>query len=606
MFKKILIWLFIIILLSIAGIAGFGAHVWYGKPVYINHFFNRFALKMVLESPETLTSLHFLESMGINGHNAHLDDASPESTEQFFEYLSGELQVLNAYDDESLNSEELMSKKIATYLLELAKDAEKFKYHNYPVNQLFGVQNGFPTFMESQHQINDVEEAEFYISRLKELPRKFDQVLDGLKIRTQNGIIPPKFVIERVKEEMGDFTATDPMENILYVSFNDKLDDLEGITSEDKERLLSSAKRAIEENVYPAYVEMTRYFEGLGDKATTDDGFWKLPQGDDAYRLALRFFTTTDYTPDYIHNVGLKEVDRIQAEILLILQAESIDTSQGFEVAINVLAENERFYYPDSQEGRQQILTDYQLIIDEIDSGMEKAFRVKAKAGVEVKRIPEFKEKTSPGAYYNGPAIDGSRPGVFYANLYDIKATPKYGMRTLAYHEAVPGHHFQISVAQELENVPLFRKFAPFTAYVEGWALYAERVAWELGFQDNAFDNVGRLQAELFRAVRLVVDTGIHSKRWTREQAIDYMVKNTGMAKSDVVSEIERYIVMPGQACAYKVGMMKILELRTKAKEALGDKFDIKDFHDVVLVNGAVPLDILEIFIDRYIAEKQS
>jgi len=223
---------------------------------------------------------------------------------------------------------------------------------------------------------------------------------------------------------------------------------------------------------------------------------------------------------------------------------------------------------------------------------------------MEVVRIPEFKEKTSPGAYYQGPAIDGSRPGRFFANLYDIRATPKYGMRTLAYHEGIPGHHFQIAIAMELEGLPLFRRASPFTAYTEGWALYSEQVAWEMGFQNNPYDNVGRLQAELFRAVRLVVDTGIHAKRWTREEAIEYMRSNTGMAISDVTSEIERYIVMPGQATAYKVGMMKILELRQRAQDALGDQFSLAEYHDVVLKNGAVPLDILERLVDEYIASK--
>jgi len=604
MIKKILLWFFAIFLVILVLGGGFAAHEWYGKPALINNFFNRFALKMALNSPETLTSLHFLESIGIDGHNAELDDASPESTTEFFEFLESEMAVLKSYDDDSLSGEELMSKKIALYLLEFAKDAKAFRYHNYPVNQLFGVQNGFPTFMESMHQINDEEDAEYYIARLKKLPLKFSQVLDGLKIRADEGILPPKFVVERVVDEMTQFVATKPEENILYKSLNEKLNKLEEFDSEEKQQFLEQAKEAIINDVYPAYVELTNYFESLGDSTNTDDGFWKHPNGDQAYRLALKFFTTTDYTPDYIHNVGLKEVDRIQSEIMKILSGEGVDTTQGFSKAIELMAAEERFYYPDTDEGRAQILADYQTMINEIDAGLDQAFRIRAEAGVEVKRIPEFKEKTSPGAYYNAPAIDGSRPGIFYANLYDIKATPKYSMRTLAYHEAIPGHHFQISVAQELEDMPLFRKFAPFTAYIEGWALYSERVAWELGFQDNPYDNIGRLQAELFRAVRLVVDTGIHAKHWTREQAIDYMLANTGMVESDVISEIERYIVMPGQACAYKVGMMKILELRAKAKQALGEKFDVRDFHDVVLKNGAVPLDILEIFIDKYIASK--
>lgn len=604
MLKKTLVWGIGLLLAVILVVGGFVAHEWNAKPFLINNFFNRFALKIALDSPETLTSLHFLESMGINGHNAELDDASPQSTEAFFAFLASEADVLKSYDDASLSKDELMSKRIATYLLDFAKEARPFRYHNYPVNQLFGVQNGFPTFMESQHQITSLEDAEFYVQRLKKLPRKFSQVVEGLKLRTDEGIIPPKFVITRVIDEMTEFSSKEVEDNILYKSFEEKLGKLTDLEEDTKNELLSEAKQAIKDDVFPAYQGLTQYFEGLGDKANTDDGFWKLPNGDQAYRLALKFFTTTDYTPDQIHQMGLSEVERIQSEILSVLEAESFDISQGFSNAISQLSKEERFYYPDTDEGRQQILDDYQTIINDIDAGMDKAFRIKAKAGVEVQRIPKFKEKTSPGAYYNGPAIDGSRPGIFYANLYDIKATPKYSMRTLAYHEAIPGHHFQIAVAQELEDMPLFRKFAPFTAYVEGWALYAERLAWEMGYESNPYDNIGRLQAELFRAVRLVVDTGIHSKHWTREQAITYMIENTGMAESDVTAEIERYIVMPGQACAYKVGMMKILALREKAKSALGDKFDIRDFHDVVLKNGAVPLDILALFVDDYIAEK--
>ncbi|WP_196138234.1 DUF885 family protein [Aliikangiella sp. G2MR2-5] len=603
--KKIVLWgIALLFCLIVIPLGAFAAHEWYGRPFFINNFFNRFALKIALDSPETLTSLKVLEQFGIDGHNGELDDASPESTDEFFKFISSEYEVLKTYSNEELTKEEKLSKRIAEYLFQFAKEAEEFKYHNYPVNQLFGVQNGFPTFMESQHQINDLKDAEYYVSRLHKLPRKFSQVVRGLKLRTENGIIPPQFVIERVVEEMQGFTETKVEENILYASLKEKLEKVEGIAQEDRDEILAKAKLVINEEVYPAYIELTRYFSGLSDKADHRDGFWKLPNGEKAYRLALKLFTSTDYSPDYLHNVGIQEVARIQAEILEILQAEGFDTTEGFTQSMKALSEQERFFYPDSDEGRQQILDDYQTIIDEIDAGLASAFNVRPTAKVKVERIPEFKEKTSPGAYYNAPSLDGSRPGIFYANLYDIKATPKYSMRTLAYHEAIPGHHFQITVAQELEGLPIFRRFSPFTAYVEGWALYAERLAWELGFQDNPYDNIGRLQAELFRAVRLVVDTGIHAKRWTRDEAITYMIKNTGMAESDVVAEIERYIVMPGQACAYKVGMIKILELRAKAKESLGDRFDLAEFHDVVLKNGAVPLDILGELVDEYIESK--
>jgi uncharacterized protein (DUF885 family) len=460
--------------------------------------------------------------------------------------------------------------------------------------------------MDAQHQVNSVEDAENYISRLHKVKVKFEQNLEGLKLREQKGIIPPRFVIDRVLEEMTEFVSKPVEENILYSSLQKKLTDAEGISPDDQTRLLSLAKEEIISSVHPAYQLFINYFERVADKATNDDGIWKLPDGDIVYAQALKFFTTTDYSADYIHDIGLKDVDRIQLEIMAILQKENYDVSQGFTSAIESLAAEEKFYYPDTKEGREQILIDYQTILDEINVGLDSAFRIRPKASMKVRRIPEFKEKTAPGAYYQQPSIDGSRPGMFFANLYDIKATPKYSMRTLAYHEGIPGHHFQIAIAMELEGMPLFRRMSPFTAYTEGWALYTERLAWDLGFQDDPFDNIGRLQAELFRAVRLVVDTGIHHKRWTRQEAIDYMVANTGMAQSDVVSEIERYIVMPGQATSYKVGMMKILELRDKAKSSLGDKFDLRDFHDVILKNGAVPLDILTRLVDQYITDKKT
>nr|WP_197411195.1 DUF885 domain-containing protein [Colwellia sp. TT2012] len=604
MIKKIFKWLGVMLLTVIVVASSFAAYEWNAdKPLRFRSFVDREVLKMAFESPETLTSLGFLESVGITGHNGELDDASLAKADELYVKLKQIHKTLNSYENDSLTEADLLSKEIALYLLDFAKDSEQFRYHSYPVNQLFGIQNGYPSFMEAQHQIHNTDDVENYLSRLVLVKAKFTQELEGIRLREEKGIIPPLFVIERVLEEMNNFVGKPIEENILYTSLAKKMTESGNISDDEQAELLATAKDHINNYVHPAYTLLIDYFTNLKPKATSDDGFWRLPNGEEAYASSLKFFTTTDYTPQYIHDLGLKEVNRIQSDIMTILKEQNYDVAQGFSAAIEDLAAQENFYYEDSDAGRAQILVDYQKILDEIDAGLNSAFRIRPKAGMEVVRIPEFKEKTAPGAYYQQPAIDGSRPGRFFANLYDIKATPKYAMRTLAYHEGIPGHHFQIAIAMELEGLPLFRMFSPFTAYVEGWALYSEYLAWEMGFQDDPFDNIGRFQAELFRAVRLVVDTGIHYKKWTREQAIDYMKVNTGMAQSDVVSEIERYIVMPGQATSYKVGMMKILSLREKAKLALGDKFDLRDFHDVVLKNGAVPLNILERFIDDYIAE---
>ncbi|WP_297896635.1 DUF885 family protein [Shewanella sp.] len=593
----------LIVVLLLSALA---AHEWFAKkPFFFRAFLDRSVVKMAFESPETLTSLGFLESFGITGHNAQLDDNSPAVMDKTFAQVRVLRDTLLSYQNTDLDENQRISKDIALYLANFALAAEPYRYHNYPLNQLFGVQNGYPSFMQAQHQVHSVDDAENYLARLQLVQTKFAQTMEGLTLRESKGIIPPKFVIERVLTEMNDFVATPIQDNILYSSFKTKLAETD-ISADEQARLLAAAEANIKAYVHPAYQLFIDYFTQLQAKAGTDDGYWALPKGDVAYEQLLKFFTTTNYSADEIHAKGLAEVDRIQSEIMTILAAQGYDVSQGFSVAIEALAADPKFYYEDSDAGRAQILVDYQGILDEVNAGLGDAFRIRPQAGMEVVRIPEFKEKTAPGAYYQQPAIDGSRPGRFFANLYDIKATPKYGMRTLAYHEGIPGHHFQIAVAMELEGQPLIRKMAPFTAYIEGWALYSERLAWELGFQKDPFDNIGRLQAELFRAVRLVVDTGIHHSRWTREQAIDYMKKNTGMSDRDVTAEIERYIVMPGQATAYKVGMMKILELREKAKSGLGDKFNLRDFHDVVLKNGAVPLDILEKLVDRYIAETKS
>ena len=607
MIRKIFKWIGIVVLVIVVGAGSFGAHEWYAdKPFMFRAYLDRTPVKIAFQDPETLTSLGFLESMGINGHNAHLDNVHPDRTAEFFAQMNAYGEGLSQYDDEDLDANERLSKEITQYLAAMLSDLEPFQYHTYPANQMSGIQSAFPSFMDSSHQVHSAEDVENYISRMSELGRKHEQYLLGLKIREGKGIIPPRFVVERVLKQMRDFLETPAQENILYTSLARKLDEAEEIDDVQAAEFLDRAEASINESVYPAYSLFINYFSELEAKAGTDDGYWHLPDGEAAYKIALRLFTTTDYTADEIHETGLSEVARIQAEMLEIFAQEGVDISLGYTDAMDAYSSRPDFYYEDSDEGRAQILEDYQAILDDIDANLDNAFNIRPKAGMEVVRVPEFKEETSPGAYYSQPAIDGTRPGRFYANLYDIKATPKFGMRTLAVHEGIPGHHFQVVIAMELEGMPLLRRFSLFTAYVEGWALYAERVAWEQGLLPTPADNIGRLTAELFRAVRLVVDTGIHHKRWTREEAIDYMLVNTGMAESDVIAEIERYIVMPGQATAYKVGMMKILELRQKAMDSLGDKFDIRDFHDVVLKNGAVPLDILERIIDEYIESTQA
>lgn len=589
--------------------------IWF-KPFNIRHFYDRVFLEFALDSPELVTQLGIPVLYDLS--KDELTDVSDKKQWELLNKTKKNLETLRSYNRESQSKANLLNTDILDWFLATNVEGEPYFYYDYPVNQMFGVQSNLPSFLENSHKIRDASDIEAYISRLSKFDTKFNQVLEGLKIRQDKGIIPPRFVVTRVLDEMKGFIGQSPdneidienkdekdavRDNILYVNLDTKLNEIGNLSEEDKKAYLIRVEEEIRTTVFPAYQKLIDYFNELYSKANDDDGVWKLPNGDAFYTYMLKQYTTTDLRPEDVHEIGHGEVARIKKEMLDILKNQGYeDTTRTLGEVIQELNKEERFQYPNNATGRKEALDDYNRIIDEINNNLDNAFDVRPKAGLEVRRVPEFKEEGSAGAYYNPPALDGSRGGIFYVNLRDMSEIVKFGMNTLAYHEAIPGHHFQIAIQHEIEGVPIFRNILPFTAYSEGWALYAERLAWELGFYDNnPFGNLGRLQAEMFRAVRLVVDTGIHFKKWTREEAIDYMVTNTGMTTSEVTTEIERYIVMPGQACAYKIGMMKILELREKAKNELGENFELREFHDVVLKNGAVPLDILEQIVDDYI-----
>lgn len=570
------------------------------RPFNVNHFFERIMLNFALGNPEILSMIRILERFGFHGHNKKLNNESDKFQRRQAARVARDLKTMRRYNKDGFSKSQSLSYDIMDWFLSDVVEGDRFRHHNYPVNQLFGVQNQFPTFMVSTHQIRTKRDARHYNIRLTKVGLKFRQVLEGLKIREKKGIIPPLFVYDKVLDEMKSFIAVLPEENILYKNMAEKLDRVEGI-GEQKGRLLAEAKQAILESVYPAYQLLIDYFEVTKTKATLDAGVWKLPDGDRYYQYLLKHYTSTDLTAEEIHTIGLSEVSRIQGQMQEILAGLGLAGKHPME-HMKELAEDPRFKYPNTAESRPQVLKDYQAMIDKIEQSLGHLFVVRPKAKVIVDRIPEFKEKTAPGAYYNPPAMDGSRPGVFSVNL--LQLPKKHDMETLAYHEAIPGHHFQLAIQQELKGLPTFRKLIPFTAYAEGWALYAEKLVWEYDLFSDQYSVLGYLASELFRAVRLVVDTGLHHKRWTREQAIEYMVRNTGADEVGVVIEVERYIVMPGQATAYKVGELEILRLRDLAREKLGEAFDIRDFHNVILKNGSVPLKILEKIVREYAADK--
>jgi len=490
--------------------------VWF-KPFFIREFYERTFLRFALDSPEILSSLRLVEPLGIRGHNKELDDASLAFGDAQLARLHQDLATLHSYDTTGMEGQQRLSYKILDWYMTNEDEGAKFRYDDYPVNQLFGVQNNFPTFMATTHHVGDQRDAEDYNTRLSKLPAKFAQVLEGLKVREQHGVVPPTFVIDKVLAEMTKFVAQAPEQNILYTSLQKKLAKLPDLPTAKKTELLAETKKQLQTAVYPAYQGLITYFTALRPRSTTDAGVWKFPDGAAYYAYCLRRNTTTNLSAKELHALGLREVARITAEMQAILRAQHEAGADSVGPTMARIGEAPRFLYPDTDSSRAQILADYRQILTEVDKGLAPAFRIRPKATLAVARVPEFKQKTAPGAYYDAAALDGSRPGTFYANLYDVKATPKFGMRTLAYHEGIPGHHFQIGIAQELQGLPTFRQVVPFVAYGEGWALYAERLAWELGFEKDPYDNLGRLRSELFRAVRLVVDTGMHDQRWTRE-----------------------------------------------------------------------------------------
>jgi uncharacterized protein (DUF885 family) len=607
MFRRIFKWLGVLVLIGLAILAVFLVNLIWFRPWSLNLFYEKVFAEVIFSEPELLTQLGLVEQFGITSHNGKLSDESPAHQQMMIDRWKKDLQQLHEYPLDRQSPSQKLSTRILDWFIADQVEGEKWQDYNYPVNQLFGVQNTYPSFMANTHRLFNAQDCEYYVMRLDALPKKFDQTLESLKKREQEQIIPPRFVVEEVLKEMTDFIARPSAENILATSFKERAAKIDKLSDQQRADFQKRVEGSVTTQVYPAYQKLIAYFQELLPKTATDDGVWKLPNGDAFYAYALKSNTTTNMPPNEVHELGLREVTRIEGEMRTILDANGY-AGQPIGAAMDKLGKDPRFLYSNDDKGRVEALAEYKRLIDNaVVESKAHLFYIAPKAPVDIRRVEPFKEATAPGAYYQGGAMDGSRPGIFYANLRDMNEVPKWSMPTLAYHEGVPGHHWQISIAQELKDVPQFRKVIPFTAYAEGWALYCEWLAKQTGWYDkDPFGDLGRLQAELFRAVRLVVDTGIHAKHWTREQAIAYMRDKTGMGEKEVKAEIERYIVSPGQACAYKVGMLKIQELRARAQQELGDKFDQREFHDTILKNGALPLEILEEQVNDYIQKKKA
>ena len=575
------------------------------KPISLDHYLGKEVISGMLDSPEAMTYLGIIDQFNfITKHQSKLSVYGLEDQAEDLADMKKSRAILERYNDSKLTKQQRISKNVALFDLDnKIRQEEEFPFHDYPLNQIGGIHLNMVQFMTDVHPIRSKNEARAYIDRLNMLDDVFGSTIESLNAQRDAGIFPPRFVFDHVIRQLNELINAD--QNPIRDVFERKINEPElGFSDKFKAELINDLNLAIEESVNPSFQLLLDFMIETLPMADPNDGVWSLPNGDEFYALRLKVYTTTDYSAEDIHNIGLSEVDRISKRMQDILSELGYGDNLNVGEMMNQLNEDPQFLYADTPDRKTIVIKDYSDIVEETWIAAADSFHRMPASKVEVRAVPEYSEQNEAGGYYMSPALDGSRPGVFYANLYDIKQTPTYSMRALAFHEAIPGHHLQNALNLENEDLTLYRRFGYYTsAFGEGWALYSERLSVELGMAKTLFDELGVLQSELFRSVRLVVDTGLHYKRWTREEAMDYMKKTTGMSDAEVVSEIERYIVWPGQACSYKVGMIKILDLRERAKDQMGDSFDIRDFHSAVLDHGEPPLFIVEELVDEMISD---
>jgi uncharacterized protein (DUF885 family) len=597
--------------LALLALLAYGGYrtVW-GKPFSINMLANRQALEFLMRNPEVFTAIGITEGSMFDHHSDKLAPYTLRQRDDDYAQLKRFLSEVRRFDRASLDRQDQITYDILTDQYQSGLAFERFGWLQgdelYPVSPMFGVEVQLPSFMLTTHIVRNDKTARNYVKRLEAMGVKLDEVSAALERQARLGVVLPPSLLERSLIVIHDTVSAQPQDNALVTSFVERMNKVATLDAAAKRELTDAAVAAVRGSVYPAYARMSAALIALRPAAAAQGaGVGRLPDGAAYYAAALRQSTTTDYTPAQVHALGLAEVARITQQMDGLLAAQGLATgSVGERMA--TLARDPRFLLPNDDAGRRQALERYQQILDAVTARLPEYFRTLPGKRLLVQRVPASQEKGSSGAYYQQAAMDGSRPGIFFANLRDLGDVPTWSMKTLAYHEGVPGHHLQISTALGLKDLPLIRQQTLYTAYAEGWALYAEQLAADIGmYQDDPFGNLGRLQLELLRAARLVVDTGLHAEGWSREQAISYMVATTGKSEADVTSEVERYMAMPGQACAYKVGELKILELRARAQAALGAKFNLKDFHAVILENGGVPLTLLEQLVDEWLARSR-
>ena len=534
-----------------------------------------------------------LTAQGRKDHYDEIDDLSKKAEdEKLAWYTEATKELEDTFDYDGLNDQDKTSYDLWVYQYEALKESHSYRDMNYVFDQMRGLHAGLPTYLINFHKVDSLADMTAYISRIKESGRAMNQLVDRAKKQSALGILPPKFTFEILITQTKSLVDGTPLLNDM----NGKIDALvasQDISSEQAGALKEESEKAISSYFKPSYENLLTWLETEIDNAeATPTGVSRHLNGKEFYNHRLKVFTTTDLTADEIHEIGLSEVARIKGEMLAI--KDKVGFEGDLDAFFNFVNTDEQFFFANTDEGRQAYLDESTKYLDELTKKLPDYFGILPKAKLEVRRVEAFREQDGAPQHYRGGTPDGSRAGTYYVHLSDMNAMPKTTMEGVAYHEGNPGHHMQISIAQELESVPKFRTQAKFSVYSEGWGLYSETLAKEMGGYENPYYDFGRLVNEIWRAIRLVVDTGLHSKGWTEAEAIKYFTDNSSIADGAIIAEVQRYMVMPGQATSYKIGMLKIQELRQHAEDELGVKFDIKGFHDTILGGGALPLELLE------------
>ncbi|HRP10066.1 MAG TPA: DUF885 family protein [Terricaulis sp.] len=594
-----------------AALAAAGCSRATGGAPELHALLDQLSIDILREAPEAATSLGVSEAQAGGRYVDRLADASREGFRRNRAIAERAIETLATIDRGRLEGQDVVTYDVVLASMQTQVDAARFEFgagaqSPYVVTQLGGAYTQQPDFLASRHPLTTRDQTEAYLTRLSQYARVLDQESAMIAEDAGNGMIPPDFCIDGAVTQLRGFAQTAPAQTVLVTSLAQRLPEVAEIPEADRAAFLTRAEAIVRDEVLPAYQRQIEALGAIRPRATHDAGIMHRPQGAEMYAAALRAYTTTTLSADEIHDMGVEIVNSSLSQMDEILRSQGM--TQG-TVSERVLALNRRpdQLYPNTDAGRERLLADLNGQVAAMRARMPEMFGRLAQAPLEIVRVPPYIEAGAPGGYYQPPALDGSRPGAYYINLRDTAEVPRYSLPTLNFHEGVPGHHWQIAIQQESEGLPFFRSaLSFFGAFIEGWGLYAEQLADEMGaYENDPFGRIGYLQSAAFRASRLVVDTGMHAKGWTREQAIQSMTEATGNPEGATITEIERYCVIPGQACSYMVGREAINRMRASAREALGDRFDFRGFHDTLLTNGSTPLTVTERLVQDWVAGVQ-